>query len=310
MSQDHSQLQTSGEIQILSLEAIDQRYSRYRLQVAAEESAMLASLKRFGQISPVVVTLHEEQAVLIDGFKRLRAARQLRGMGTLVARRVELDERRAKAALFLLNQTGRRTDLWEEAWIVHALVREDGLSQVEAGELLGRHKSWVCRRLALIEKLAASAKDDLQLGLLSPTLARQLIRLPAGNQVRALAAAREHSLTGAELRGVTDLLLAAGTREKENFVLEKPRQALREFQGAESRSWDPRLSTAGNRVSRQLGWLLDGLDRMENWLRQRGRGELRLCDRGVLTASFQKLTQQTRSVSELTEDFLQELHLP
>jgi len=310
MSQVHPQPSCSGEIQPLSLEAIDERYGRYRLQLAGDEAAILDSLKRFGQISPVVVTLQQEQAVLIDGFKRLRAARQLRGMKTLTARRVELDERGAKAALFLLNQTGRRTDLWEEAWIVHALIREDGLSQVEAGELLGRHKSWVCRRLAMIEKLTGAAKEDLQLGLLSPTLARQLIRLPAGNQLRALAAAREHSLTGAELRGVTDLLLSAGTREKEDFVLEKPRQALREFQGVEGRSWDPRLSTAGNRVSRQLGFLLDGLARMENWLRHRGQGELRLCDRTVLIESFQKLTQQTHTVCELTEDFLKELHLP
>lgn len=299
-----------GEIQPLCLEAIDERYSRYRLQLASDEAAILQSLKRFGQLSPVVVCVQQEQPVLIDGFKRLRAARQLRGMSTLTVRQVQLDERRAKAALFLLNQTGRRTDLWEEAWIVHALVREDGMSQVEAGELLGRHKSWVCRRLALIEKLVAPAKEDLRLGLLSPTLARQLIRLPAGNQVRALGAVREHSLTAAELRGVIDLLLSAGTREKENFVLEKPRQALRESQGTESRSWDPRLSVAGNRVSRQLGSLLDGLARMENWLRHRGRAELRLCDRDVLRESFQKLTAQTRSVGELTEDFLKELQLP
>jgi len=301
---------SKGEIQTLALEAMDERYSRYRLQSAADEQAMLDSLRRFGQISPVVVCLQQENLVLIDGFKRLRAARRLRGFLTLRARRIELDERRAKAALFLLNQTGRRTDLWEEAWLVHALVREDGWSQVEVGELLERHKSWVCRRLALIEKLAAPARDDLRLGLLSPTLARHLVRLPAGNQVRALSAVREHSLTAAELRGVVDLLLAAGTREKENFVLQKPRQALRESQGAEGRSWDPRLSAAGNRVSRQLGSLLDGLARMENWLRHRGRGELRLCDRDVLGKSFHNLGVQTRSVSELTEDFLKELSLP
>lgn len=299
-----------GEIQPLALEAIDERYSRYRLQLAADETAMLESLKRFGQISPVVVCLEKENLVLIDGFKRLRAARQLRGTLTLTARRVDMDERRAKAALFLLNQIGRRTDLWEEAWIVYALVREDGLSQVEAGELLGRHKSWVCRRLALIEKLAAPAKADLRVGLLSPTLARQLVRLPEGNQVRALSCVREHSLTAAELRGVVDLLLAAGTREKENFVLEKPRQALRESQGTESRGWDPRLSVAGNRVSRQLGWLLDGLARMENWLQHRGRGELRLCDRDVLAEGFQKLGAQTHRVGELAEDFHKELFLP
>jgi hypothetical protein len=62
-----------GELQVVSLETIDERLSRYRLRVAADESAMLQSLKRFGQISPVVVTVHEERTVLIDGFKRLRA---------------------------------------------------------------------------------------------------------------------------------------------------------------------------------------------------------------------------------------------
>ncbi len=94
----------------------------------------------------------------------------------------------------------------EEAWIVHALVREDGLSQIEAAELLGRHKSWVCRRLALIEKLAEEAKEDLRLGLVSPTTARQLVQLPAGNQVELLATARREALTGLEVRGLVDLL--------------------------------------------------------------------------------------------------------
>ena len=69
-------------------------------------------------------------------------------------RLLEADERLAKATLFGLNQTGRRIREWEEAWIVHALVREDGLTQVEVAELLGRHKTWVCRRLALVEQLA------------------------------------------------------------------------------------------------------------------------------------------------------------
>jgi len=65
---------------------------------------------------------------------------------------------------------------------VHALVRNDGLTQVEVAELLGRHKSWVCRRLALLEKLGPEGRADLQVGLLTATAARQLVRLPAGNQ--------------------------------------------------------------------------------------------------------------------------------
>ena len=298
------------ELRALPLEALDERYRRYRLSVPEAEQAMAGSLRRYGQMSPVVVCLREQRAVLVDGFKRLTAARSLRGLETLLARQVELDERSAKAAVYALNCVGRQPQELEEAWIVQALVREDGLSQVETAELLGHHKSWVCRRLALLEKLCEEAREDLQLGLLSPTIGRQLVRLPAGNQAEALASARRESLTAEELRGVVDLLLASGTREKTAFVLEKPRRALQQAQQPNVRSWDPRLSAAGNRVNRQLGLLLDQLARMENWLHHRGRGELALCDRRLLRERFQHLVQQGRLVAELSEDFLAEIALP
>ena len=107
---------------------------------------------RYGQMSPVVVCRREGRYELIDGFKRLGAARSLAEMKQLSARVMEADDRAAKAAIYGLNRAGGRTRELEEAWIVQALVREDGLSQVEVAELLGRHKSWVCRRLALIER--------------------------------------------------------------------------------------------------------------------------------------------------------------
>ena len=83
------------------------------------------------------------------------------------------------------------------------------MTQVEVAEFLGRHKSWVCRRLALVEKLTNEAREDLRLGLLSTTAARALVRLPAGNQVNALATLHRDELTAAELEGVVDLVLAA-----------------------------------------------------------------------------------------------------
>ena len=300
----------TDEVRSLLLEEIDVRYGRYRLSVLEADEAMARSLRRYGQIAPLVVCLREEVPVLIDGFKRLRSARGLKGFSRLLARRIEVDERGAKAAMYGLNRTGRHFGDLEEAWLVQALVREDGLSQVEVAVLLGRHKSWVCRRLAMMEKLATAAQEDLQLGLLSPTMARQLTRLPAGNQEEALAAARNHSLTAAELRGVVELLLASGTREKMVFVLERPREALREAQAGEVRGWDPRLSVAGNRVGRQLAALLDQLARMTNWLRHHGRGDLALCDRGVLEPSFVRLAGEAHTVAELTEDFVKEIHLP
>ena len=50
---------------------------------------------------------------------------------------------------------------------------------------------------------------------------------------------------GGRVAGVVNLLLASGTREKAIFVLEQPREALREVQAGEVRDWDPRLSATG-----------------------------------------------------------------
>lgn len=268
---------------------------------------MARSLRRYGQIAPIVVCLGEETPELIDGFKRLAAARSIQGIDTLSARLLEVDDRGAKAAIYGLNRVGRSPQELEEAWIVHALVREDGLAQVEVAQLLGRHKSWVCRRLALVEKLGDHAMEDLRLGLLSPRVARQLMRLHACNQEELLATARRESLNSTEVQGIVDLLLSSATREQEEFVLAKPREALREARGAVAPAWDPRLSSAGNRISKQLGYLLDQLSRMENWLHHRGRAELSACDRGPLAPGFTRLARDARSVAEQVDDFLVQL---
>jgi ParB-like chromosome segregation protein Spo0J len=299
-----------GEIRSLGVETIGERYRRYRLPDAAAEAAMVHSVARYGQLSPVAVCLREEKPELLDGFKRAASARLLPGVKSLQARLVEVDERLAKAMILGLNGTGSRMKELEEAWIVHALVREDGLSQFEVAELLERHKSWVSRRLALLERLSEECREDLRLGLLSPTMARQLTRLPAGNQVEVVAVARREHLTTAEVHGVVDLLAACASRPEMEFVLQEPRRALRQAQMESLPAWDPRLSGAGNRILRQLGSLLSGLGKMEHWLRHRGRADLSSSDREVLLPSFQRLGRDARIVAELSEDLLTEMDLP
>jgi hypothetical protein len=298
------------EILPLALERFDERLRRYRLVQPQVERKMAQSLQRYGQVSPVVVCWQEGDWVLIDGFKRLHAARSLKGLSQLQARRLDVDEQGAKAAIFNLNRIGQRPQELEESWIVQALVREDGLSQVEAARLLGRHKSWVNRRLAMLERLCEAAVEELRVGLLTPALARQLTRLPRGNQAAALQTAREASLTSRELSGVVDLLLASSTREQTSFVLADPRRALRQSEQGYVHAWDPRLSVAGNRIAKRLALLLDCLAKMQSWLRYQGRGELQACDREPLSSGFLRLVQETRLTCEATEDFVRELQLP
>jgi hypothetical protein len=281
----------------VALAELGQRYRRYRLADPEAEEAMAGSLRRWGQLAPVVACVRNDQLELLDGFKRHAAARQIAGM-TLSVRVLEVDEPTAKAAILGLNRGQRATRELEEAWIVQGLVRDDQMTQVEAAHLLGRHKSWVCRRLALLEKLSVAVKEDLRLGLVGPSLARQLTRLPAGNQEALLALTRRETLTAQEVSGVIDLLQGA-SQEQAAFVLQKPREALALAHGVPTVLRDPRLSRAGNWLAKHLAQALEALVRVENWLRTPNERELRASDREILQPQLARVGDQAGVVAEL-----------
>lgn len=286
----------------LQRDQIGEHYGRYRLHLPEAERAMARSLERYGQLSPIVVCQRQQHYELIDGFKRLGAARTLARMTHLSARLMEADERTAKAAIYGLNRAGGRTRELEEAWIIQALVREDSMSQAEVAELLGRHKSWVCRRLALIERLAPKARDELHVGLLSPTAARQLVRLPQGNQAEVLEVIRREALSTTELTGVVDLWLTCPAHSEREYLLAHPREALSQSKGIVAAARDPRLSESANRVWKRLGLLLDLLGRMEGWLAHHGCADLTPEDQVILAPRFQKLSRDAGAVAELSQD--------
>ena len=299
-----------GRVCPVPLDQLGDQFRRYRLRVPQAVTAMAQSLRRWGQCAPIVATLRQERPQVLDGFTRWEAALQVRGITTLLVRIIDVDDRRAKAAIHGLNQTGRRPHELEEAWIVQALVREDGLSQLEVAELLGRHKSWVCRRLALLEKLAADVRQEMEVGLLTPTAAREIARLPPGNQFEVLELSRREALSREELGAVVRLLLGSVTAEQKLFVLTKPREALGQVGVPEQQGWDPRLSVRGNRVSKQMAVLLDRLAWMENFLECRGWSALMASDRLVLGPVFARLARDANCVAEGAGDLALEMSRP
>lgn len=294
----------------LDLNDFDLRLERYRIVQPKADQLLARSLSKYGQLAPLVYCVLDDALVLVDGFKRLRAARTLKGTTTLHARKLEVDEHGAKAAIFNLNRITSRPNELEESWIIYALVHDDGLEQVEVAQMLSRHKSWVNRRLALIERLTDEARESLRLGLLTPTQARHLTQLPRGNQNAAMQCASQHALSSRELSEAVRLLQSASTREQTQFVLEKPREAIRQSQDSYVHQWDPRLSSAGNRIARRLGMLLDATTKMNHWLRFTGRGELQACDRPVLLPGISKLSEESALLLESSSDFVKELGLP
>jgi ParB/RepB/Spo0J family partition protein len=188
--------------------AMGESYARFRLIHPGSEAAVLESMRQFGQILPVVVATGpgSHRYELIDGFKRLRASRQL-GLKTIRAKVLALGVRPVKAAILQLNWKARSIREVEEAMIVHSLHREDHLSQVDIAQLLGRHKSWVCRRIALMEKLGDEVLGHLRLGLITAGHGRQLTRLPRGNQQGALETIVKHRLGCRETEKLVTMLI-------------------------------------------------------------------------------------------------------
>jgi len=136
------------------------------------------------------------------------------------------------------------------------------------------------------------------LGLVGPSLARQLARLPVGNQETLLALARRAALTTPEVSGVINLLQGASP-EQAAFVLAKPREALAQARGMPVALADPRLSRAGNWLARHLRQAHESLVRVEHWLRTPNERDLHEKDREILKPLLMRVGDQASVVAEL-----------
>jgi ParB-like chromosome segregation protein Spo0J len=190
----------------VAITALGERHAGLRLGGEELVGQMRASLERHGQLSAVSAYTTVEGLELIDGFKRLRAARTLE-WEELQVRVVGNDAVIAVAAMAVLNEAHGLTEL-EQGWLCRVLHREHRLAQHEVARLFGRHKSWVCRRLLLVEQLDDAVQAHVRLGLLVPRTAVEIGRLPRGNQLMAAEVVVRRGLTTAQAARLVQALLA------------------------------------------------------------------------------------------------------
>ena len=194
-----------------------------RLCVPEAQEWMQQSLSRLGQLTPVQVWRVSGTLELFDGVKRWRAAQAL----SWKALRVEvhaLDAAGAKVRLLSCNAASGLSEL-EVAWVVRSLYREDGLGQPQIAQLLGRDKSWVCRKLALAEGLSDELTASVRLGLLPATAAVELARLQRCNQEAAAKVVIRRGLTTRQTARLVESLLAAPEAEWPRLLDEVPAPA-------------------------------------------------------------------------------------
>lgn len=191
------------------------------------QRAIEASLVRYGQLSPVLCTRESTTALaVVDGFKRLRAAVRLGWSELQVMAHESHVAGAAQLLLWQSNQSHGLTDL-EQAWLVRSLYREEKLTQPQIAHLFARHKSWVSRRLMLAEGLSEAVEAQVRLGLLSSTLAREIARLPRGNQEAAAQVVIRRGLSSRQARKLVDELLLAPDEATQRQWLEAKLECCR-----------------------------------------------------------------------------------
>jgi hypothetical protein len=144
----------------VDLHQLELRHRDLRIHDGEQRRRMIGSVAEIGQQVPVIVVCDAERYVLIDGYLRVEALRRLQ-RDTVVATAWALPE--VEALVHHRHLAAARRTAIEDAWLLGRL-RDCGLSLDEQARRLCRSKSWVSRRLGLLDELAAVAQERVRAG--------------------------------------------------------------------------------------------------------------------------------------------------
>jgi ParB-like chromosome segregation protein Spo0J len=231
--------------------AIGTALGRARCVQPARIERMKRSLARHGQLTPVLGASRMSGVELVDGFKRLGAAERL-GWETIELVVKPLDETAQWTTMLLVNRSPSSMTTLEEALVLREIFRT-GLTQTEIAEMCTRHKTWVSRRIGLLERLHPELVESMKLGLLLPGTARRLLSLPPGNQLEMAAAVQSAGLGPRDTEWLVSLWRRTKDPGARRALLSEPKASLHKHHPQTRRSPpDPRLSPQGQRLSRCL----------------------------------------------------------
>jgi ParB/RepB/Spo0J family partition protein len=186
----------------VDLHCLVPRFAHLRLARAKALEALVRSIERDGQLTPVVaVAAPEHQWVLIDGYLRLEALRRC-GHDTIQVDVWPGDV--PQALIATLAQAQRRS--WqslEEAHLIDELHTTFGYSQHDIARQIGRDASWVNRRLALVAALPTDLLEAVRQEQVSTWAATRILaplaRANTDPAQRLLAAIAQQPLSTREL---------------------------------------------------------------------------------------------------------------
>jgi len=148
-------------------------------------------------------------------------------------------------------------EAWEEAVVLKDLLETHNLDQRRLAKLTGYSRSWVSRRLALINKMDEGVSSDIMMGVLTSSHARAIIKLPRGNQMKVARVITNYRLTSRQSDTLVDAFLKAEDEDQQRYILANPEHILEKDQtDAEKEPYDVRLSSYGNNLIQSIGYVI------------------------------------------------------
>ena len=210
-------------IETLEIAHLELRYAHTRIRRPEALLPLMRSLEQWGQIRPVSVVPSDPPChVLVDGYLRVEALRRC-GKDMVLAEVWLCGEMEALLQVLMRVQE-RRWEALEQASLIRELHERHDLSQDKIARLLGKDKSWVCRRLSLLCSLPDDVLEAVRSGHLSPWAAsRVLAPLARANPEHAKSLSRtllkEH-LSTRELGDLFRHYQKANRKQRERMVLD------------------------------------------------------------------------------------------
>lgn len=286
-------------IQEISLSEFDLTLSELRIMNHARILQVEKSMQLHGQLQPVVARVYHGGYQLIDGFKRFYAAEDLM-IETLQCHVLEIDLSQAKVLLLSYNRHHQSMEALEEALVLRDLRDIHSMDQRSLAKLTGYSRSWVSRRLSLIEKMDEEVSSDIRIGALTSSHARSLIKLPRGNQGEIARVMTTYRLTSRQSDTLVDAFLSAQDEERQQYILTHPEWVLgRDQEDEEEDPYDVRLSCYGNDLMHEVGDVIQSVHMMIRGLSDQRRGMLNLAEEMIILPGLRQVMQCCNKLTEL-----------
>ena len=175
------------------------------------------SIRESGLMEPIVVVKRGKRYMIIAGERRWRAS-ILAGLKTIPARIVQADDQKVAELSLLENLQREDLNILEEAKAYQGLI-DMGLTQEEIARKMGIGQTWRIQERLNILKLDGVFQEYTVKGILTPSQAQEMSRLPKDKQgilFDRIAAGKADTYN--KLRALANAMLVV--QEQETFLPE------------------------------------------------------------------------------------------